>query len=149
VKKGIFLSLLGLLAAASLIAGCGDGDETTSLTKAEFITQANAACKKSDQERNALFLKVGNELDANNVTKKDQERLIFEVLIPPYQKAINEIEALGAPAGDEKKVEEILKAMEGAIEKIESKPLLALTTNAQFAEANKLSQDYGLKDCVA
>jgi hypothetical protein len=149
VKKGAFLTLVAVLAAALLaFAGCGGDDESTALTKAEFTKQANAGCKEHQKEREELFKKVGNELDPSEVTRADQERLISEVLLPPFEKDIENLKSLGAPAGDEEKVEEIIKAMEKAVDKVEAKPLVALRTNSQFAEARALAVKYGLDDCV-
>lgn len=149
MKKGAFLALMAVLMAALLaFAGCGGGDETTSLTKAEFTKQANAACKEHAKERDELFKKVSNEIDASEVTRKDQEMLISDVLLPPYEKNIESLESLGAPEGDEEKIEALIEAMEGSIEKVEAQPLVALRTTTQFAEPNALAQKYGLDDCV-
>jgi hypothetical protein len=147
VKKGTFLAC-GLLVVALLIAGCGDSEES-SLTKAEFVKQANAACKEHADERNELFQKVSKTIKASEVTKADQEMLIDEVLIPPYEKNIESIEDLGAPEGDEEKVENITEEMEKAIEKIEANPLVALRSTIQFAGANAALSKYGLDACVA
>lgn len=149
MKKGAFLAVAGLLIAGLLaFAGCGGGDETTSLTKAEFTEQANAACKEHSKERDELFKKVSNELDPSEVTRKDQEMLISEVLLPPYEKNIESLESLGAPEGDEEKIEALIEAMEGSVEKVEAQPLVALRTTSQFAEPNALAKKYGLDDCV-
>lgn len=149
MKKGAFLAVAGLLIVALLaVAGCGGGDETTSLTKAEFTKQANAACKEHSKERDELFKKVSNELDPSEVTRKDQEMLISEVLLPPYEKNIESLESLGAPEGDEKEIEALIEAMEGSVEKVEAQPLVALRTTSQFAEPNALAKNYGLDDCV-
>ena len=136
------------LVALFAFAGCGGGDDTTQLTKAEFTKQANAGCKEHSKERDELFKKVTSELDASEVTRADQENLIDEVLLPPFEKDIENLKSLGAPAGDEQQVEEIIKAMEDAIKNVEEKPLVALRTNSQFAEARAAAVKYGLDDCV-
>ncbi|HEU4739361.1 MAG TPA: hypothetical protein VFS54_09820 [Solirubrobacterales bacterium] len=149
MKKGAFLALVAALAAALLaFAGCGGGDETTVLTKAEFTKQANAGCKEHDKEREQLFREVSKTIDPSEVTRKDQEGLISEVLLPPYEKDIENLESLGAPEGDEQQVEAIIAAMEKSIDNVEAKPLVALRSTSQFAEANELAKKYGLDDCV-
>lgn len=148
MKKGAFLALTAALAALLVFAGCGGDDETSALTKAEFTKQANAGCKEHDQERNELFKEVSNEIDPSEVTRADQEMLITDVLLPPYEKDIENLQSLGAPAGDEQRVEEIIEAMEKAVEKVEAKPLVALRNSNQFAEANALAAKYGLDDCA-
>lgn len=149
MKKGAFLAVLGLLIIAlAAVSGCGGGDETSSLTKAEFTKQANAACKEHASERDELFKSVSATIKPSEVTKADQEKLISDVLIPPYEKNIESIEDLGAPEGDEKEVEALIKAMQSSVDKVEANPLVALRTTIQFAGANSLAAKYGLNDCV-
>jgi hypothetical protein len=40
-----------VILALVLLAGCGGGDLTTALTKAEFVKQGNQICDKGLQER--------------------------------------------------------------------------------------------------
>jgi len=148
MKKGYFLALVAAIAALLALAGCGGGDDTTTLTKVEFTKQANAGCKEHTKEREELFKEVTSKLDPSEVTRADQEKLISEVLLPPFEKDIENLKSLGAPAGDEEQVEAIIVAMEKAIKKVEAKPLVALRTTSQFAEAKALAQKYGLDDCV-
>lgn len=148
MKKGTFLAVSGLLIIVLLaVAGCGGGDDDE-LTKAEFVKQGNAACKESKTEQQQLFQTVSKSIKPSEVTKADQEKLVTEVLIPPYEKNIETLDDLGAPAGDEEEVEAIIKAMESSIDKVEANPLVALRTTLQFAGANSLAAKYGLTDCV-
>lgn len=147
MKKGSLVALLGFLVAALLVAGCGGDDETSSLTKAEFVKQANAICKEGRAEREDLFKTFTEEIKSGKATREDQESLVTVVLKPPYEKTIESLKGLGAPEGDEKQVEAIIAAMEKGLEKAEDNPLVSLRTNIQFAEANSLAAKYGLKDC--
>jgi hypothetical protein len=147
VEKGAVPGVLSLLVVALLVAGCG-GSGDTALTKAEFAKQGNAACKEHKAEQQELFKTVSNSIKPSEVTKADQERLISEVLIPPYEKSIESLQDLQAPEGDEKEVEAIIKAMESSVDKVEANPLVALRTTLQFAGANSLAAKYGLTDCV-
>ncbi|HEU4461280.1 MAG TPA: hypothetical protein VFR75_01685 [Solirubrobacterales bacterium] len=149
MKKGSILALVAVFAAALLaVSGCGGGDETTVLTKAEFTKQANAGCKEHDKEREELFKEVSKSIDPSEVTRKDQEGLVSDVLLPPYEKDVENLESLGAPEGDEQQVEAIVAAMEKSIDDVEAKPLVALRSTSQFAEPNELAEKYGLEDCV-
>jgi hypothetical protein len=148
VKKGSLLAVLGFLVAVLAVAGCGGGDETSSLTKAEFVKQGNAVCKEKKSEREDLFQTFTKEVGSGDVTKADQEALVAEVLQPPYEATIEGLKDLGAPEGDEQQIEAITEAMEKALEKAEANPLVSLRTNIQFAEANALAVKYGLTDCT-
>lgn len=152
MKKGVFLSLLGVLAVMSLaIVGCGDGDDetTASLTRAEFVSQANAVCVRGTKERSAKFREAAKEAKPGQTfSDADREQVVRDVLIPPYRKVIEDLKKLGAPEGDEQEVEAIVEAMEEAADKVEADPGPAVQSTVQFTEANKLSAEYGLTDCV-
>lgn len=147
MKKGSLLALFGVLLAALVVAGCGGSDEDSSLTKAEFVKQANAICQEGRSEREELFKTFSKEVKSENVTKEEQESLVTVVFKPPYENTIDGLNGLTPPEGDEKQVEEIIAAMEEGLEKAEANPLVTLRTNIQFAEANNLAAKYGLKEC--
>lgn len=147
MKKGALLALVAALVALLAFAGCGGGDETTALTKAEFTKQVNAGCKEHEDEQNKLFKEVTSSMDPTEVTRSDQELLISEVLLPPYEKDIENLKSLSPPAGDEQQVEAIIEAMENTVKRVEAKPLVAIRDSSQFTEAKKLLKEYGLTKC--
>lgn len=150
MSKGVVGSILGaaVLLLALLGAGCGGDDEGEALTKAQFLKQGNAICKKSEEERGKVIAETSAKFSGKEFTLKQQEDLILQVL-PTYENAATKIEELGAPEGDEEKVEEIVKAMEEAAVQVKASPGTALETNVPFKEANELVEKYGLDSCVA
>jgi hypothetical protein len=150
VKKGsVFLLCWAVLASASLLfAGCGGGDESTTLTRAEFVQQVNNICKEAAAERRSLFQQEIAKLKPGEATLKDRETLIHNVFVVPYENTADQIESLGAPSGDEEKIQALIEAMEAASRKVEKKPQVALESTIQYAVPNKLAIDYGLKGCV-
>jgi hypothetical protein len=149
--KGVFLTGCAILAAAAMLfAGCGDSDDATaSLTRAEFIKQGNAICKKGEKERGKV-LKAAFDLynQGEKVTRKSRENLVVNVLVEPYRKMTGQLADLGAPEGDEAKVEAIIKSMEKSAKDAEQEPLTAFDSIAPFAESNKLNKEYGLTSCA-
>jgi hypothetical protein len=151
LKKGILQALLGAVVMASLIlAGCGGGDdETASLTRAEFIEQGNAVCKAAEKERGELLQgaeklnKPGETLD-----KAGKEKLVITVAAKPYRKMAEELEALGAPEGEEERVEAIIEAMKVASQQAEENPIKVLEEIGPFAKPNKLIEEFGMKGCL-
>ncbi len=151
----VALAVLG----ATLIAGCGDGDETAdetvTLTKAEFIRQADAICRNT---REAIIEGSVPEIEKVAGTPEMRQvelKLISSLLVPTVEKEVEDIRALGAPAGDEAKIEKILKLTEEAIAEAKTEPL-TYTQGAgykqgaeHFGEAYKLSLKYGMKECPA
>jgi hypothetical protein len=138
----------GVLALALVIAGCGGGDETTALTKGQFLKQGNEICKQQTEKRNAEIRKAIEGKDQTKLLPLAQrEKLVLETL-PAYAEVPKRLQALGAPEGDEKEVEAITTAMEEAVKSVEADPKAALESTKQFFKASKLASEYGLEECV-
>jgi hypothetical protein len=138
-----------IVATAILISGCGD-DSSASITQAQFTKQANEICERSNKERKAEFKALSApKPNANEEwTEPEMERVINEFFVGPYGEMIDELEALGAPAGAEEEVESVLLAMEDGLEKTENDPLGSLSSEDLFKEMNQLATKYGLTGCV-
>lgn len=138
---------LAVLAVACLaIAGCGGGSEEA-LTKTEFIKQGNAICDQATKAREKVISEVSEETNPKGNVEAAQEAVIHKG-IPTYEKAAEELDGLAAPAGDEKKVEAIVAAMEEAANRALADPHTAIISDLPFRKADKLAEGYGLKSCV-
>jgi galactitol-specific phosphotransferase system IIB component len=138
---------------AMLIAGCGGGDETTSdetvtLTKTEFIKQGDAICQKSsDQsEKEAEEFAKENDFTLQSATSEQLKEAVSEVLVPSLNRQAEELDALGAPEGDEDQVEEIIVSLEDVAAEIEDDPEVIFEGEA-LKEPSELAEDYGFKVC--
>lgn len=148
--------LLTAAAAAAvlvmLVAGCGGGDETTdetvTLTKTEFIEQGDAICKKgNDQsEKEAEEFAEENDFTLEKASDEELEEAVSEVLVPNLNQQAEEIDALGAPEGDEEQVEELVASLETAADEIGDDPSLVFDGKV-LEEPEELAQDYGFKVC--
>lgn len=115
------LTTLAIAAAATVAttAGCGDDDSssstvtvtTSSLSKPEFIQKATAACER---ESRGLVKKANTYMEEHQADGLPQSVLEAEavktVLLPVVEAKIAAVQKLGAPAGDEEKIEAILTA---------------------------------------
>src|SRR5690242_14940555 len=127
---GIVLALLALL-----VAGCG-GSSEEELTKSEFVKQGNAICTQAAKNREkAVFelLKNANPQGGQKVIRKEAA----ETALPFYEEAAEQLDSLGAPAGDEAKVEALVTAMEEAAAKIHANPQSAFAGDLPFRKPNK------------
>lgn len=152
VNKGLIALLSGVVVATLAVAGCGGGDDevtVSSLTKAEFIKKADAACKKSEDRIQADFAAYATKhKDITKPTEADYAELIDVVLVPNVEQEAEDIRSLGAPSGDEDQVEAMLDALEESIEKAEDEPKVLISDSTKiFGESSKLAKDYGLKVC--
>ncbi|HEX6782933.1 MAG TPA: hypothetical protein VF125_13035 [Solirubrobacterales bacterium] len=146
-------ALAALVVLAAVIAGCGGGEDTTdsstaALSKAQFIKQGDAICKKANEENEAEAEKFAKEngFELETARKIQLEELVEGVLIPSLEQQAEEIGALGAPEGDEERVEAIVVALEDAAGEIEDEPSLAFESKA-LEEPSKLAASYGFQVC--
>jgi hypothetical protein len=144
--------LLGVLALV-VVAGCGSSDDdstetTVELTKVEFIKQGDQICEKSEEqsETEAEEFAEENGFELENASEAELEEAIGEVLVPTLNQQVEEIQALGAPEGDEGQVEAIIVALEDASAEVEDDPSLAIE-GQPLKEASQLAGDYGFKVC--
>jgi phosphoglycolate phosphatase-like HAD superfamily hydrolase len=145
----MFKGVVGLAVLVALIAalGCGGSSDSEPLTKAEFGQQGNKICKDAEQARGKIVAKVIEETDPKGNQEKAQEEVVLKA-IPTYEKAAEEIGDLGAPEGEEEKVENLVEAMEEAAGRAQADPHTAVISNAPFREADKLAEELGLDACV-
>jgi hypothetical protein len=150
--------VLGAVVAALFVAGCGSGDDSTtvttgSLSKEAFVKKADAICTKGNlsmQKGFASYLRKHKKsiIALRHPSKADYEGLIIGVLVPNLEREIDEIRALGAPSGDEKRIEEIFAAWEEGIEVAENDPAAVKhSSEAIFGVASRLAKEYGLEVC--
>lgn len=153
MNKASLSALAVLVALAALVAGCGGGDDTTdeatvTLTKTEFIKQGDAICKEANEENEAEAEEYAEEngFTLEKASKDELEEAVADVLVPSLEKQAEELDALGAPEGDEETVEAIVTALEDSTAEIEDDPGL-IFSGKSLEKANKLAENYGFKVC--
>jgi hypothetical protein len=155
VSKGPIALASGTLATLLLVvAGCGGGGgdsstSTSAISKAAFIRKADAVCSAGNKKMEVAF---AHFLEENkNITRPsdaDYEALVGKVVAPNLEREIKEIRALGAPSGDEDRVDAILEALEEGLETAENDPQAAVSSSeAIFGIASRLGKEYGLEVC--
>jgi hypothetical protein len=153
---GIAVALLLLVVGVG--CGGGGGDTTSDITKAQFVKKADFICAdykskrlaaaekeynpKQRQGSHAVGSKATKELEAE--LEELAENLLQETTIPLVRTQHEKLEALGAPAGDEEKVEKMLDNMETATDKIEEEGFRGIIGGNQFDQFEKEAEKYGL-----
>lgn len=173
--QGSFLSIRSLLviavalSALLLATGCGDSDdsatgssggneevsvETGSLSKAAFIKRVEPLCQQTlgqlETELQGTWQKAMENPRKPTETTLEEEYFEKE-FAELYEKLIDNISALGAPAGDEQEIAAYLETMQEGIDEaagdheVFSEDFLG--REAVFKGTSKLTRAYGLNGC--
>lgn len=148
--------VLGAVVVAAVfaagVAGCGDDDSTTeetttaSLTKEEFVAQANEICAASSAELEAAAQEA---FPNGQPTPEELEPFATETLLPAIEGQLQAIGELPVPEGEEENVAEVLDAANQGLEEAQADPAaLSSGQSDPFAEANQLAADYGMTECA-
>ena len=151
MNKALLAVLAALALMAALVAGCGSDDDsetTATITKAELIKQGDEICKKANDqsEKEAEEFAEENGFTLEKASEEQLEDAVADVLVPSLNQQAEDIDALGAPEGDEERVEEIVVSFEGTADEIKDDPG-AVFEGKVLDEPGKLAGDYGFKVC--
>jgi hypothetical protein len=160
MHKSLLIKSLGSIAVAiavALLVGCGGGSSsgatttvtTSSHTKAEYIKLANALCKRGKE---ALLGEISAYMKTHNGPNTDAKKVFVAAvqadLLPAVQKQAEELRKLGAPQGDEKRIEALLAALESAATAHRTGPVPPEEVFIKdFERSAKLASEYGLENC--
>jgi hypothetical protein len=135
-------AVLLVLLSSLAFAACGGSDDEDKPTKAEYITQADAICKKGDDEINA---EAEKQFANKQPTEEDVNTFTKEVSLPNIEKQRDQLKALDKPEGDEEELDALYESLDKSIETANNTdgPL----DQSIFADTNKKAQAYGLKEC--
>jgi len=144
---------LAAIALSMVVAGCGGGDEEQTLTKAEFVKQSSAICKKGEERKNEQLtaaLKAQTESGKPlKIGRTGKEALLSTVILPPLRQMSEELAELGIPEERSEEAEAIIKGFEDVIAELEENPGSALKSQNPFTEVNQLALDFGMNNCGA
>jgi esterase/lipase len=147
--------LVGLVALGVVVGGCGGGgDSSSTVTKAEFVKQADTLCAERQKEWKAALASYNQQVQERNATNKLQVQeeiatnLLEEEMIPSLNKQLEAMEALPAPEGDEAQVSKMLDNLSKELEKVEGEKnvVYGIAKSHDFEKFEEEAKKYGL-DC--
>jgi hypothetical protein len=148
-----FTSRTVALAAASLaiftLASCGSDRGTTdeSLSKAEFIKQADQICSKTEKRQLALVSAFEEKKQAGGGGSPEEE-LVLAAGLPPVKEQLQELAELPLPESGSGEVKSYLGALEDGVAAVEANPSLLLSVDSDpFAGAESEAKKVGFKVC--
>jgi hypothetical protein len=141
------LSIAALLAASLAAAGCGSSSDDDAPTKAQFIKQADAICKKAHDRFGKAFQQ---DFGSNPQPSQAQLNKFAEsTLAPGVQGEIDDIRDLESPSADQDQVDAILDAEQKGVDKIKANPAILSPSVKEdpLSKGQHLAKDYGMKEC--
>jgi hypothetical protein len=152
------LMSLALLAVGAmlLVAGCGESSMgALSVTKEEFIRQADLVCNKGDalqpDELEAFVTKHEKVLE--RLAPVPYEATVAEDhILPSVKRQIRELEALEPPDSERKKFDAIVAGWNAAVRRGEKDPYSVanfwVPAQDPFTGINRTAARYGFNDCA-
>lgn len=139
-------AIVACAAIAAVAVGCG-GDDTTAttetLTKQEWITQADQICSDGD----AAIEQAAQDAGLSNPTPEELKSFYTETVLPGIEDQRDQLEALPVPAGEEEAIGSITDALDQAISDSQADPEALVNGEDIFKDVNQQAQDYGLTSC--
>lgn len=139
-------SVAAMVALAAALVACGDDDDAegagtsdASISKDEYVAQANAICEAGQAELAAALAEITAE-----TTEEEAAGIIADAI----RAQITELRALGYPEGDQETLESIYGDAEALLDEIEADPSIVTTNEDPFTEVNDRLASYGLTACA-
>jgi hypothetical protein len=138
--------VLGVVVLAAVLGGCGGGsDSSSSLTKAEYVKQADAICTERHDEVQASIAAFKNKVEEGRVSEGSEkqkemiEKLVQESMVPALSDQLQALEQLETPETIEAEVNKMLKSLSKAIKGFEEDGIASLSEGGytDFAYAAK------------
>jgi hypothetical protein len=148
--RGPFVWSLPLLAAVAL-AGCGGSAHEHPLSKAQFVSRADAICVTGNKRINALQKPTGMSGIATDMAEAlpigEEAQAKLDALVPPISDQARYTRLLGIIAQTVSKVSEVRGAAEAGEEQLVRR--LSNDLAALQQRENGASEELGLKQCVS
>ncbi len=147
----LLLALAASLCAVAAIAGCGGGDgeeqalASTTPAKSEYAKRAEAICAKGRMRA----LRYQPALGREGQTAAASAHAIEVSVLPAIQGVVDDLYALGAPAGERSKVEEFLAAFQEDVSEGEDLEVPTFERIQRvFATSGEMALKMGIPACV-
>lgn len=142
---------LVVVGIAAALSACGSSsDSTTALTKAEFLKQGNAICRKGNKEIGEAAEKEFPR-SGGKPSEAKLEQFASQTIVPNIESQVEQISELPAPEGDEEQVDAIVKSAESSVERAAEDPSAMVKQKGEdpFAKTDELAKAYGLTVCAS
>ncbi|HEX6782932.1 MAG TPA: hypothetical protein VF125_13030 [Solirubrobacterales bacterium] len=141
--------VLGVAVIAVLASGCGGGDSTDTVTKAEFVEQGKEICAKRKKDWTAALASYEKKVVEEKATQDSEVQeeiatgILKEKMVPAMEVQLQEFEDLGTVEGSEKQSEKMLKTLSVAVAELENKGIGGLR-ESKYTTFEEEAKELGL-----
>jgi hypothetical protein len=150
VVGAIALPILGCGEDAGTHGSAGEATESAAgappLTKEEFLAQGNQLCREAHQRIDPAYKQVFG--GATYPSPGELEQFMTESMVPNLRQAVEDIQALNAPATLQPEVDRLISEFEHTFDELEEQGPPSSTEPDPFGEAYRLANEIGLDGCV-
>ena len=143
-----------IVLAALLVVACGSGDGSSSsvstasntsatITKAQYITRADAICGRTEKKQLALVDKFPKQ----KPTQQARMELVEFAGIPPLKEQAEQLNELPEPSKDAGAAKAYVDAFSNGVKGADEDPSAMLEAPTPFAKAESLAVKFGFKVC--
>jgi hypothetical protein len=141
-------TMISLAALVAVPAACG-GDDSSDVTKKEFIAKADAVCKETNDKIEALVSDLPQD-----TTTKQAAQITVDKAIPLFRDQIEQLRDLDPPAADADDLEQLWDDLDASTDELEQQlkddPDVAFSEGFDpFTDESKTASDYGFQECGA
>lgn len=157
-----FRKIVGTLVAIAVVllaVGCGGSDDSSSAstetisrapTKAVFIKQADAFCKKAEGKRQAgiqAFLAQSGLDPQQPLSTESRKEMALTVVLPPLRDTAEHLRALAVP--NERQATKVIEEFEKASDRYEDGAVKGRQEAVDpFTKVSRQAYEYGFKACI-
>jgi hypothetical protein len=154
-KSVLLLTFLAALAALVAITATGCGSSNSSLTKAEYVRQADAICKKAEKNKKAqieAFLQENAPPSGKKLSLEEEAKLATDfttrAVLPSLRTEADELAGLDGPNNEEEKANAIIEGFDEVVQKLEGNAAIIATKPDPFEKVARMARDYGFQTCI-
>ncbi|MGI8460165.1 MAG: hypothetical protein ACR2OC_00810 [Solirubrobacterales bacterium] len=165
MKPKLYSSIAAVFVVATIGAGCGGDDETTTSTTSSSITTgtsgasgasgtadstvlaaANEICESTDKAVDEAIAAIPGGAPSGPPTGKQAEQ-VADALTPVVEDALDQISAVPG-AEDDPGITEFLDAIQSDLDAVNSDPEAAFSGDDPFTATNDAATEAGLDECA-
>lgn len=150
--KPIFLLTFVAGLVAMIATGCGGN---SSLTKAEYVKQADAICKKAEKNKKGkieAFLQKNAPTPGKKLSLEEEAKFATDftirAVLPSLRTEADELDGLDSPSNEGERANAIIEGFDEMVRKLEDNPAIIAIKPDPFEKVARMARDYGFQTCI-